>query len=110
MPDSEDLPDSATTARESVYRSRSHTSDGTYNRDDCLDFEKKEFEDAVEKPPSSKQRGLSPIKKDRQGALDDDDKVRAGNGSESRDRGSQSTKRREFWKFRMRPADDDEEQ
>ena len=108
MPSSEYALDSATTARESIYRSRSLTSDGTYNNhiDDCLDKEK-----TAGKVTSPSLGDRSPAPKHDEETVDivgskieDEDE----NGVERPE--NQPEKSREIWKFRMRPADDDEEQ
>ena len=102
MPEPEYVPDSATTAQESVYRSRSFISDGTYNREDILEHEK-----TLEETPPLDQRDVSPAYK--HGKAAGDKKTKEEDSADAH-KDCQPAKAREIWKFRMRPADDDQAQ
>ena len=90
----DDLPDSATTARESVFHEVLLNSDGSYRKDKEVDFD------------------IGPL--EREPTALDDEEDEDGNGDNTEDFGGDGTlekkvsQAKEWWKFRLRPAEDDE--
>ena len=98
-----DLPDSATTARESVFHEVLLNSDGSYRKDKEVDFEI----DPLEREQTF--TSLAPTVPD-----EDEEEDGNGDGDDAEGFGGDGTlekkisQAKEWWKFRLRPAEDDE--
>ena len=87
-------PDSATTARDSLYQDVTLNSDGNLKKEDDIAIE------PLDRAPSGRQGSLAPTERDE----DDGDNNTGGDGTLER----HSSHARDVWKFHLRPADDDE--